>query len=506
MQARYLPVASSIICLLLCCASPVTLRDELPPFGIRVGVLGDTQYTTRHETFQHTGFRNSGSDRFVDVSLRPPALEKLSRSLLRKLLDDLAESRVDVILYLGDAANSGCKEELDGAFQTLREARAQHGIPIYFAIGNHDYLGTGNQTLRRAKLELCGDVHRASVPENAALDKAEVIKIMHDFNMESAKLDKLFTYEWGPEGALASYTRAPSCDNSHYLRYYVGALKAQSRSGAHIRVLLADTSDYNNVWFRPTLKWADKCEILGGWGLKGSMSSDQIWDLRGLGKPDVKKDTAWEEVADYNIVASHYDPLAFNIWWKWEYSPSFVKDNLGFLLTTGENLWLAAHRHSEAPRTFRVPVGGLTKLSGPQGTFHGFGVGSTTDFLPHAAIVEEKTWINSGISPRVGYRTIRAPAIGETCSQELYDHIERTRTKLRPVKCSDSAPPNANIDDMLGLTRIYEQPECWDRTAYETISTNIETVLRELNERDRREAEICLALLASYNEKRIKID
>jgi hypothetical protein len=495
--------------LLGCSVSPVKPRTALNSFPLRIGVLADSQKTTANETYQALSFRSPGADKVSPVSLRPPGLEYLSPSLLRYFLERLVkDEKADLILYLGDAANSGCDDELSEVFTALAEVRSQYGVPTYFVIGNHDYLGTGNQTLRVVKTKLCE--REEDGIKNPYVDKDELIRRVANHNRASAKVDPIFNYI-DVEPDYAKLIVDEQCDTSHNQFHYAAALKPKNPETHSVDILLADSSDYKNVWFRPIVKAFGHCEIIGAAGLKGSMSYEQIQDLQSLGcyqNAPCDHTGALSEGrnpqfgVDYRIIASHYDPASFNAVYRWNWSPSFVKDNLGYLLSDGENLWLGAHHHSREPITQTYPVG-KSLLPGPRGAFSGFSVGSTTDYYPHAAVIEANTWFNGKITQNVGYRTIKAPDVNGIC-HAVFTHVEENQKAFDPVVCGNTAFDD--IASMFGINKLYEQKQCWKKSTYDVVHRNIDKLLESQTAAfSPTDARLCLALLGSHAEQEVAV-
>lgn len=494
-----------------CVSNPIVPKGTLDKFPVKIGILADTQKTTDKETYENLSFRSPSADKVSSVSIRPPGLEYLTPSLLAYFLEEMInEEDLDLILYLGDAANSGCEDEINDVFNQLASVTNVHKIPTYFVIGNHDYLGTGNQTLRKVKKNLCG--RKENGFSNKAMDKDDLIRKVIDHNRASAKIDKTFNYvDKLPN--FDSVDKTSECDESHNTLYYAAALKPKDRHKTSIDILLADTSDYNNVWFRPLLKFAGHCEVLGGAGLKGSMSYEQINDLQALGcntgAPCHDKSLLNESVhpqfgLDYRIVASHYDPASFNALYPWNWSPSFVKDNLGYLLSNGDNIWLGAHHHSVKPLTARYPVG-KTFFNGPKGTFSGFSVGSTTDYYPHAAIVEPKTWFNGEITSDVGYRTIKAPDVNGIC-HDVFSYVEKNNASFSEVVCGSDT--HSSIKSKFGINKLYEKRGCWKQSTHEVIQGNIDKLVSASVSQNftATQAKLCLAVIASHEESDVLIN
>ncbi len=495
-----------------CASNPIIPRSDLDIFPVKIGVLADTQKTTDKETYQNLSFRSPGADKVSPVSLRPPGLEYLTTSLLSYFLDEMSreEEKLDLILYLGDAANSGCEDEINDVFNELERVRNERNIPTYFVIGNHDYLGTGNQTLRKIKKKLCG--RKENNFANKPLDKDELVRLVMEHNRASAKIDDKFNYDDNMH-IFSSIDNNGKCDESHNQLYYVAALKPKNREENSVDILLADTSDYRNVWFRPILKFGGWCEVLGGAGLKGSMSIKQIQNLQDFGC-NLATPCNYEEMLNegvnpqfglnYRIVASHYDPASFNAIYPWNWSPSFVKDNLGYLLSDGESIWLGAHHHSVKPVTTSYPVG-KTFLAGPNGKFSGFSVGSTTDYYPHAAIVEPRTSFNGKISKNVGYRTIKAPDVNGIC-HEVFSYVEKNNSDFSNIICGKDT--HNDIKSKFGINKLYEKPGCWKKSTHDVVQENIDKLVSASSSESfsDSQAKLCLAVIASHEENEKRID
>ena len=98
-------------------------------FPIKIGLLADSQITSQNG-FSNFSFRSKFAKAMVNVAIRPPAIEGyLAEEMLQVALNKLTQDPhgdkkgVDVILYLGDAANSGGADEIDTVLTVL----ARHG-------------------------------------------------------------------------------------------------------------------------------------------------------------------------------------------------------------------------------------------------------------------------------------------------------------------------------------------------------------------------------------------
>ena len=517
------------------CATNVVQTNNLSKFPIKIGLIADTQYTTEHETYQDISqgkldaFRGPTADKYSPVSVRPPAVELYALSLMEHLLEKLAEE-VDLILYLGDAANSGCFDELQGVFSILSSIREEKKVPIYFLIGNHDYLGTGNQTNINSRERLCssernkwnnGYVTKTQLLEGTeSRDRTERLDGIRKFNSDSNRDDNYFEYI-ETNFRYESPREVNKCDFTHYGDFYAAILRPREPNIHSIDILLADTSDYSTTTFLPRLQTLWSCEFLGGFGLKGSMSHNQTTALQQLGcqwtkaKCDSIGTQSWPSSrnpqygVDYRVVASHYDPNGFNMVIPWKLSPSYVRDNLGFLLSDGENIWLSAHHHDTVPVTGqkrKYPVG-MTMKRGPQGQFQGFSVGSTTDWHPHVAIVEALTEKNSPITDRVGYRTIKGPHPNQGSCKKVFDYANENLEIFKPVICtskSKQAVTTLNeVNEVLGVEKIYRNIDCWSHTTKETVRHNVEklvNIAKDHSQFTERDVRLCIVSKGSLEE------
>lgn len=303
------------------------------PFPIKIGALADSQITSRKGSFNY-GMRRKAADTISNVAIRPAAIEYLAPEMLRYFLAELEKERVDVIIYLGDGANSGCKDELDTVFLELEQSRKRSGIPSYYLIGNHDYLGTGNQVRFDIRENLCDRGFEGNPPES----KKEVIARINTHNVESSRIDESLSYTSEMVAVSSGDGNVRCNDKSQFNNYYVGKLTSKDIGKAKLEILLVDTSDYRDVMFKATIDNKSGCEILGGWGMKGSLS----YKKNDLAPSQIEKLLSMSDLsADYRLVASHYQPDDFNAIYPFNFSPSRVKDELGNLLSDGANYWLA---------------------------------------------------------------------------------------------------------------------------------------------------------------------
>lgn len=389
-------------------------------FPIKIGMLADTQLTS-HNGFYNYSQRSKFADRMVDVAIRPPALEcflaeEMLNVALKQLTQDTGGEKdgVDVIIYLGDGANSGGTDEIELFFSVLEKHRDVTGIPIFVLIGNHDYLGCGNIVTPGTRFAL---LNREGRPSNPALTKYQVLKKISEFNHTSNNLptNKKFKYVDNYEAV----ERNKELDHNSGL--YLSGLLSYSEEGKNsVEVLLLDTSDYKN---------APDWSSLAKWGFYGVIGSFSFKDEPGvLSQAGYFKKVAGTSAPDFRFLASHYpkdhlDRITFakpgdvplditNMAWEvtegaFSY-PTFsesLNQNLEDLLSHKKrNYWLSGHTHTPAtPKPSKIVVGGLLGDK----YYRGINTGSTTDYRAHVVIVESyQKQKNNRVDDFIGYREI----------------------------------------------------------------------------------------------------
>ena len=391
-------------------------------FPIKIGILADSQLTS-HNGFSNFSQRSKFADRMVNVAIRPPALESLLAEemlgiALNKLTQDAGGGKagVDVILYLGDGANSGGTDEIEKFFSILEKHRDAAGVPIFVVIGNHDYLGCGNIVTPGIRFAL---LNRDDRPSNPALSKYQVLKKISEFNRANNDLpgNKRFRY-------IDNYnTVEQNKELNHHTGLYLGGFLSYSEEGRNsIEIFLLDTSDYKDApdW-SSIVKW-------GFYGAIGSLSFNNEPGV--LSQTGYFKNFSSSSSPDFRFLASHYPkdhldritltkpgdvPLDItNVAWEVTEGafsfPTFTKtlnQNLeGLLSKNKRNYWLSGHTHAyTVPRPSKIVVGGLLLLD--EKYFHGINTGSTTDYRAHVVIVERyERQKNNRIDKYVGYREI----------------------------------------------------------------------------------------------------
>jgi predicted MPP superfamily phosphohydrolase len=390
-------------------------------FPIKVGLLADSQITSQNG-FSDFHYRSKFADTLVDVSIRPPALEcflaeeMLQVGLNKLTLDSHGDKKgVDVILYLGDAANSGGTDEIDKVLTILARHRKQTGVPIYIIIGNHDYLGAGNIITPGIRFALLNQIGR---PDNPALTKYEVLKRFSDFNHENNQLPgNRFKYTDNKDAL--EQNKNLEHDTGLYLS---GVLMYREEGKDLVDIFLLDTSDYKDA-----PDWSGVAKV----GLYGAIGSVSFKDKPGfVSQMSYFKEFARSSSPQFQLLASHYPkdhldritlakpgqvPLDLTnfIWSVTENAislPTFSKtfnQNLEPVLLSGKrNYWLSGHTHTSTmikPELFIV--GGLTGAY-----FTSLNVGSTTDYRAHVTVIERykrnRNDRNDRMDDFVGYREI----------------------------------------------------------------------------------------------------
>ena len=389
-------------------------------FPIKIGLLADTQLTS-HNGFSNYSQRSKLADRMVNVAIRPPALEcLLSEEMLNVALkklthdDEGEKDGVDVILYLGDGANSGGTDEIGTFLSVLERHRAVTGIPIFVVIGNHDYLGCGNIVTPGTRYAL---LNRDGRPSNPALSKYQVLRKISEFNHASSNLPTNTRFKYIDNYEAVERNKELDHDTGLYLS---GSLSYSEEGKNSVEIFLLDTSDYKDA-----PDWAS----LAKWGFYGVIGSLSFKDEPGvLSQASYFKNVAGSSSPDFRFLASHYpkdhlDRITFanpgdvpldvtNLAWEitegaFSY-PTFAEtlnQNLEDLLSQNKrNYWVSGHTHAPtAPQPLKMVVGGLLRDK----YYRAINTGSTTDYRAHVVIVERyERRKNDRVDDSVGYREI----------------------------------------------------------------------------------------------------
>lgn len=226
---------------------------------LKIGLLADSQLQT-NQSFQRVPLISGKfEDVVVPVAIRPPAVNTFSKNLLRYFLNQLSKKKPDLILYLGDAANNGCEDEIEQVFEILREYRCKNKIPIFFIIGNHDYLGGGNTPYMPDRRLLC-DSSEAQLESdmNRPLTKYELMQKVWYFNQESGDIKAEWKYKSNFENKQELFRncvenkgkKETGAERLHQHRKPGCFLTGMVFSKKHkVEILLIDTSDYGDKAF-----------------------------------------------------------------------------------------------------------------------------------------------------------------------------------------------------------------------------------------------------------------
>ncbi|MBB4639252.1 metallophosphoesterase [Longimicrobium terrae] len=368
------------------CAEPVLTRPApapLPPtpgsYELRLGLISDSQLQTLKAPGQIAFLRRRLDDHLVAVALRPPAVDIAGRFMMEAQLEHLSDS--EIIIYTGDAANNGCEDEITEAFEVLSAFRSRTRVPLFFVIGNHDYLGAGNTSNLNHRNPLCGEGNRP-------LTKLDLIRRAHAFNQENLPL-------LGVGSSFVdsfSELTVASCENANAGRgidpqdqhlkpgcFLSGVISLENGE----QILLLDSSDYADVEHRPTeFRRLTRAEFAG---LRGSVS---FHDSTSQGEWLRKHMPAI--APKIRIIASHYnlDGMRWNLLL---FKPgTLVGIPSQYLNPEPElgNHWVYGHTHTAQPTTdLYDPALKYCRQGICEAALHEeVNVGSTTDWWPHSAI------------------------------------------------------------------------------------------------------------------------
>jgi predicted phosphodiesterase len=462
-------IAALAIGLVGCAAGPEK-RVSQGVLKIRIGLLADTQVTSKVATSGYL-FRSPIADLIENVAIRTVAQEHLSAEHLGYMLADVAKQGPDLLLYLGDGANSGCRDEVDSFLKVLSDGRESLHLPTFVVVGNHDYLATGNQADRSQRLLACND--------RDYLTKAQIVRAFADFNRQSWELLRAKNALWKAfqtseeqPAVRSACLDSPENRQDEAKCFYAGVLKFSDGETSG-EIILTDTSDYFGIRVQPRIAESKELE---GKGLRGSISwgsadSQVAW----LGA-NLSRDVAPTRL---RIVASHY-PTKDLGWTK------AIAGRAGdLLLEDGTNVWLSGHTHEPNPDA--VPRSWVRTLGTRSVLYQEVNVGSTTDYLPHGAVVD----IGSSGAKRQAVRSMSAEDVA-ACRLEI-DALNLTERYGSPV--AGCREPRV----LLGLTTHYRNEGYREEVARE----NIARFLGEATTGTERERRVrCLLNVASRNEFR----
>ncbi len=304
--------------LLACCATappnPIAISGNIGPMTTQnessnsaiFGFVADSQLQSRNADDNVNWLRGSAQDRMINVTLRPPALDWASRGLLRAYLDRLKERGVKAIFYLGDGANNGCYDEFiagyddntnplegeKGILRILQEVRDEK-TPIFFIIGNHDFLGAGSTSAQKHQRPLCS--RDTTQQAQATLTKWDVMEKVDKFNKQSASIGS-----WIYNSNIDSETKARCGDPFGQQRrpgcYLAATLTKKNAEGPNLEFLLLDTADFSDV----------SRSGVGSFELEGSRGAMSFKD-----RGDILSQTNWykknsAQNIDVRIALTHY--------------------------------------------------------------------------------------------------------------------------------------------------------------------------------------------------------
>ncbi len=369
---RTISIILLVITLSSCASKKIIYdRDLVPSLGLKIGLIADSQLTSQKYIKGGFHFRSKIADRLANVAIRTPAQELLASKHLELMINDLIAQSPDVILYLGDGLNSGCKDEHKVFWKALEDAQKRsNGIPIFFVIGNHDYLSTGNDARPKARIKMCPDGY---------ITKRDLIQKANEFNKKPSLADTgsegdIFSNYQSNIDSLTSKELDELCGKKehkqHYSEcFYVAGLD-YSLKGINGKLMLMDTSDYKDINIVPELFTLGFAGVRGALSWKGA--SQSAWAknyLKGHLGP--------------RVFAAHYPRADLNWIGRWSGKPSMI-----FSKEASVNLWLSAHTHT---KQLDPDVRQLATFKTGEKDDHiihnEFNVGSTTDFRPHVAII-----------------------------------------------------------------------------------------------------------------------
>jgi hypothetical protein len=401
-------------------------------------------------------------------------------------------------------------------------------------IGNHDYLGWGNTTNQAERLLLLNRLiaeEKPPVKYNRPLSKYEVLQKISEFNRNPNYLS--------PKTRFKYIDNCDSLDESLDHRtglYLAGHLVYSSNGEDNVEIFLADTSDYQNLRFKPELL------KLAFYGCYGSISSIDKSGKKRPAQIDCYFERKWAlSSPDFRFIASHYHPdnldrarfsqIPEDIIFELENFAHGIYETVSglfckrytnqylnrWLSDSGNNYWLSGHTHRErmsSPHQGKVHVGGILEIL-TDASFRSVNIGSTTDFRSHVVIVEEYIrGKNIRVDNRVGYREIPVFDFSERLLNDIFDGISEFGDKKRRDQDFQNYDPNFHeLQDMdnkefgasiIGLNKQY-QMEYW-------LQKHTEASVKYLNEfiewfdgkhtgYNRADVVTCLAFIAGANEK-----
>lgn len=374
-----------------------------------IGIVADSQIQTRVQNAEVPIWRDARSDTYLeDVTIRPPALDWSARYLLEAHLNQVVQGGAKAVFFLGDGANNGCHDEFlngfasgsevpendRGVLRLLEDFRARAKVPIYFVLGNHDFLAAGSSSqVESARRPLCDDEPKKP-GANRPLSRFEVIEAIDAFNRGNDRFAAGFRADYAStvdsrmrEHCLGG--RTPPIRNEHRRRgcHYAAVLDFPDSRAPIAQFLLVDTTDYVDVMpFKPFGKQLES--VRGATSFTGALSQTAFFRRHAdrVGKIPLRFALMHYPVRSLTLRGA---PLVGSLLGLPGYSQRFLdlfvaEPGAGGQpnLRQQDGFVLSGHTHEPA-----APRLALFKAHGGHYSIGELNVGSTTDHPGHAALV-----------------------------------------------------------------------------------------------------------------------
>lgn len=346
---------------------PRHLRVVEPPAGVgglpgthqvaaRVFAFADTQlhYLFGKRTFAQSPFADRMS---FEVAVRPAALDDGSDLILDAFLADWRNHYANhALVFLGDAADVSCTQEMNAFTAAVRQAGASTMMAV---TSNHDGFFVGNFTSRS---DLDGKLAVTDMPYDWTRACSEPGR-MDDFRLTKGRAVKslLPMLPPAPMWATSSAWRGAEgpTDYARSHLYYVRRLGGGDAGAPPVWGIFLDTVDYSDF----------DLPASEGAGRAGAVSRQQ---LRFLDRAAFEAKAGAPAGATRFVLFGHHP---------WDELERGTRKRLGEYLDSRPEIvaYVAAHTHTPIERSITLPSGRLL----PE-----LIVGSTTD-APHAAATLE---------------------------------------------------------------------------------------------------------------------
>lgn len=499
--------------------------------GLLVGLLADSHIQTTQSNRTVSYQAGKKEDEVKNSSLRPVAYNMFSPFLIEFFLAKLINEKVDVILYLGDGSNNGCSDEIDKLFDILQKYSRinQNNLPpIYYVIGNHDYLGRGNTALMDERIKLCNDSintkhssetskDAGTIQYNRPYDKFDLIRKVHFFNSKMANMSSANYRDNYEEKKIKEnclhYSKEESCktntedyDAEQHLKcgcYLAGRVEIEQKKedGRTIlsEIMLADTSDY-----------ADKDKHYDN--LFKTLLGTEYYGLIGfMSNPQISFFERENGIYANRIVASHYDQHG-------PFTKLFPEEKrlVGRMCKafdpSSRNYWFSGHTHADSRGPCYEPEYASVELNDEKQqcsatTVRTLNIGSTIDNRPQA------TAVNLSDNGMMYLKFLTLDADARLC-KPVIEKLESQPEIDSPLYQAITIK-NKNIThgrDLFGISKDYRKKEWSDD--YEKLSQfNIEMFMKFIKEdKDTRllkalqDAEQLVKAWGKKNEKPMVVD